>query len=300
MKRKAAEIVKGAMVAIVTPFTKKGKIDEKGLKKLIEFQVKNGTHGIVPCGTTGEAATLSHEEHKRVVEITVETVAGRIPVLAGTGSNSTAEAIELTKSAKKAGADAALMITPYYNKPTQDGLYQHFKAVSEAVDIPIVLYNVPGRTSVNMLPDTVARLSGLKNIVGIKEATGSLQQISEVIRLAKGGFSLVSGDDFTVLPTLAVGGKGVISVVSNVAPKDMAELYNAFEAGDLAKAQALHYKLLPLNQAMFFETNPVPAKTALALMGMISPELRLPLSPMLPKNVERLKTVLQDYGLIKK
>lgn len=298
MKRKAADIVKGAMVAIVTPF-KKGKVDEKGLKKLIEFQIKNGTHGIVPCGTTGESATLSHEEHERVVEITIQTVAGRVPVVAGTGSNSTAESIKLTKHAKKAGADAALMITPYYNKPTQEGLYQHFKAVAEAVDIPIVLYNVPGRTSVNMLPETVARLAKIKNIVGIKEATGSLQQVSEVIRLSNKGFRLVSGDDFTFLPTLAVGGKGVISVASNVAPRDMAGLYNAFEGGDGQKAQELHYKLFPLFQALFYETNPVPAKTALGLMGMISPEPRLPLAPMSSQNVERLKAVLKDYGLIK-
>lgn len=298
MKRKRAEIVKGAMVAIVTPF-KKDKVDEKGLKKLIQFQIKNGTHAIVPCGTTGESATLSHAEHERVVETTVQTVAGQVPVVAGTGSNSTTEAIELTKHARKAGADAALMITPYYNKPTQEGLYQHFKAVAEAVDIPIVLYNVPGRTSVNMLPETVARLAEIKNIIAIKEATGSLQQISEVIRLSNKNFRLVSGDDFTVLPTLAVGGRGVISVVSNVAPKDMADLYNAFEAQDLARAQELHYKLFPLCQAMFYETNPVPAKTALGLMGMISPEIRLPLAPMSPKNIERLKTVLRDYGLIK-
>ncbi|MDQ7837570.1 MAG: 4-hydroxy-tetrahydrodipicolinate synthase [Thermodesulfobacteriota bacterium] len=291
-------MAKGAMVAIVTPF-KKGKVDEKGLKKLIEFQIKNGTHAIIPCGTTGEAATLSHEEHMSVVEITVQTVAGRVPVVAGTGSNSTSESILLTKHAQKAGADAALLITPYYNKPTQEGLYQHFKAVADKVDIPIVLYNVPGRTSVNMLPETVARLAEIKNIIGIKEATGSLQQISEVIRLSNKKFSLVSGDDFTVLPTLAVGGKGVISVVSNVAPKDMADLCSAFEARDRQKAQELHYKLLPLCQAMFYETNPIPAKTALGLMGMISPELRLPLSPMSPKNVERLKAVLKDYGLIK-
>lgn len=292
------EIAKGAMVAIVTPFSK-GKVDEKGLKKLIEFQVKNGTHAIVPCGTTGESATLSHEEHERVVDITIQTVAGRVPVVAGTGSNSTDEAIKLTKSAKKAGADAALLITPYYNKPTQEGLYRHFKAIAAEVDIPMILYNVPGRTSVNMLPETVARLSEIKNIIGIKEATGSLQQVSEVMRLARKGFSLVSGDDFTVLPTLAVGGKGVISVASNVAPKDMSDMYNAFEAGDLKKAQELHYKLFPLFQAMFFETNPVPAKTALGLMGMISDEVRLPLAPMSAKNIDRLKAVLKDYGLIK-
>ncbi len=291
----------GAYVAIVTPFTKDGKLDEKGLKDLIEFQVKNGTHGIVPCGTTGESATLSHEEHHRVVELTIKTVKGRVPVLAGTGSNSTEESIELTRHAKKAGADGALMITPYYNKPTQEGLYQHFKAVAEAVNIPIILYNVPSRTSVNMLPETVARCAKVKNIVGIKEATADLNQISQVIRLCPKNFAVMSGDDFTSMATVAIGGTGVISVTSNVDPKGMAQMMDAALAGDFAKARKFHYQLFPLMQAMFIETNPTPAKTALGLMGKIKhSDPRLPLYRMSDANVEKLGKVLAESGLLKK
>jgi 4-hydroxy-tetrahydrodipicolinate synthase len=289
---------KGAMVAIVTPF-KDGKVDEKGLRSLIEFQIENGTQGIVPCGTTGESATLSHAEHERVIEITIEAVAKRVPVIAGTGSNSTSEAVRLTKHAEKAGADAALLITPYYNKPTQEGMYQHYLKVAEETSLPLLLYNVPGRTSINLLPDTCARLSRIKNIVGIKEASGSLQQISETIRLSSENFSVLSGDDFVTFPLLAVGGTGVISVTSNVAPRDVADLCNSFEKEDYEKARRLHYKLLPLNNAMFFETNPIPVKTALGLMGKISPELRLPLSPMSAANLEKLRKVMREYGLIR-
>lgn len=289
---------RGAFVAIVTPF-QDGQIDEQGLVDLIEFQIANGTHGIVPCGTTGESATMSHEEHHRVVELTIKTVAGRVPVLAGTGSNSTEESIELTRHAKAAGADGALMITPYYNKPSQEGLYQHFKAVAKAVDIPIILYNVPGRTSVNMLPGTVARCAKIPNVVGIKEATGSLQQVSDVIRLCPPGFAVLSGDDFTSMPTVAVGGTGVISVVSNVAPREMAALMDAALAGDFAQARELHYRLFPLMKAMFLDTNPVPAKTALALMGKIdSGAVRLPLYEMNEANRNQLKTVLAAQGLM--
>ncbi len=288
---------KGSMVAIVTPF-KDGKVDEQALGSLIEWHIENGTDAIVPCGTTGEAATLSHQEHMQVVEFTVKTVAKRVPVIAGTGSNSTDETIMLTAAAKKAGADAALLITPYYNKPTQEGLYRHFKAVADAVDIPIILYNVPGRTSVNMLPPTVARCAQIKNIVGIKEATANLQQISEVISLCGDKFSVLSGDDFTVLPTLAIGGMGVISVSANCAPADMAGLCDAFFAGNMAEAKRLHYKLQPLNESMFYETNPIPVKTALALMGKIQPEFRLPLCPMGEANKEKLARVLKEYGLV--
>lgn len=289
---------KGAFVAIVTPFID-GRVDEKGLTDLIEFQLGNGTSGIVPCGTTGESATMSHEEHHRVVELTIKTVKGRVPVLAGTGSNSTSESIELTRHAKKAGADGALMITPYYNKPSQEGLYQHFKAVAEAVDLPIILYNVPGRTSINMLPETVARCAQIETIVGIKEATGNLNQVSEVIRLCPADFAVLSGDDFTAMATVAVGGTGVISVTSNVAPKDMADMINAILAGDLKKANLLHYKLFPLMQAMFYDTNPVPAKTALKHMGRItSATPRLPLYKMNEATENRLKKALTDYGLI--
>ena len=289
---------RGAFVAIVTPFTD-GKLDEQGLKDLIEFQIAGGTHGIVPCGTTGESATLTHAEHHRVVELTIKTVAGRVPVLAGTGSNSTSESIELTRAAKEAGADGALMITPYYNKPSQEGLYQHFKAVAEAVDIPIILYNVPSRTSVNMLPETVARCAQIANIVGVKEATADLNQISQVIRLCPKDFAVMSGDDFTSMPTVMIGGTGVISVTSNVAPRDMAAMMDAALAGDIPKAQDLHYKLLPLMQAMFIDTNPVPAKTALAMMGKIKSGLpRLPLYKMNEGNEEKLKKVLAAYGLL--
>lgn len=289
---------RGAFVAIVTPFID-GKVDEQGLIDLIEFQIENGTHGIVPCGTTGESATLSHEEHHRVVELTIKTVNGRVPVLAGTGSNSTAESIELTKHAKAAGADGALMITPYYNKPSQEGLYQHFKAVAEAVDIPIILYNVPSRTSINILPPTVARCAAIDNIVGIKEATASLNQVSEVIRLCPDDFAVLSGDDFTSMVTVAVGGTGVISVTSNVDPRGMSSMMEAVLANDMDKARQLHYRLFPLMQAMFYDTNPVPAKTALQLMGKIkSAEPRLPLYPMGEDTFARLKEAMIQYGLL--
>ncbi len=288
---------KGAIVAIVTPF-KDNKIDEESFKKLIEFQIGSGTDAIVPCGTTGESATLSYEEHERVIDIAVEAVNGRVPVIAGTGSNNTEEAIKLTKYAEKVKADAALLITPYYNKPTQEGLYLHFRKIAESVSIPLILYNVPSRTGINMLPETVARLSEIENVVGIKEASGSLQQASEIIRLCGNKISLLSGDDFIVLPILSVGGKGVISVVSNVAPKDMAELYDFFVDGDINRARELHYKLLPLTKGLFLETNPIPVKTALALMGMISNEIRLPLSPMSGTNLDKLKNILREYGLI--
>ncbi|MBI5892155.1 MAG: 4-hydroxy-tetrahydrodipicolinate synthase [Deltaproteobacteria bacterium] len=288
---------KGSMVAIVTPF-KNNKVDEKAFKNLIEFQIKNGTDAIVPCGTTGESATLSYEEHDRVIELAIESVDKRVPVIAGTGSNSTSETIMLTKHAVDAGADAVLLIAPYYNKPTQEGIYQHHKAIAEAVDIPQILYNVPGRTSVNILPETVARLSEIKNIIGIKEATGSLQQVSDVIEMCRKDFIILSGDDFTTLPILAIGGHGVISVTANIAPKDVSDMYDAFEVGDFEDAKRLHYKLQPLHRAMFYETNPIPVKTALAMMGMIKEEFRLPLVKMGKNNRDKLKNVLKNYGLI--
>jgi len=288
---------KGSFVAIVTPF-KNGKIDEKAYTDLIDFQIGEGTQGIVPCGTTGESATLSHQEHERVVEITVEIVNKRVPVIAGTGSNSTSEAIMLTRHAKDAGADAALLITPYYNKPTQEGLYQHYKAIAESVNIPQFQYNVPGRTGVNMLPETVARLSKIKNIIGIKEATGDMRQVSDVLALCGEDFIVLSGDDFTTFPLLTIGGKGVISVTANVAPRDVAAMCNEFFSGNLKKAKELHYKMRPLNDAMFYETNPIPVKTALSLMGKVSDEMRLPLCPMSEKNLEKLKNIMKGYGLI--
>jgi 4-hydroxy-tetrahydrodipicolinate synthase len=291
-------MIQGAIVAIVTPF-KNGQLDEEAYRELIEFQIQGGTHGIVPCGTTGESATLSHAEHKRVVEICLEQVKKRVPVIAGSGSNNTAEAVELTKHAQAAGADAALMITPYYNKPTQEGIYQHFKVVAEATKIPIIVYNVPGRTALNLLPETVSRLAQLRNIVGIKEATGDLNQGARVIRLCPDDFIVLSGDDFTAFPLMCLGGRGVISVVSNVTPKDMADMCNAFFAGDLARARQLHFKMWPLMEAMFYETNPVPAKTALKMMGKITGEVRLPLYRMSAANEEKLRQVLVNYGLAK-
>jgi 4-hydroxy-tetrahydrodipicolinate synthase len=288
----------GAIVAIVTPFVD-GKVDEQGLIDLIEFQIAAGTHGIVPCGTTGESATLDFDEHKRVIELTVKTVAGRVPVIAGTGANNTKEAIELTASAKASGADAVLSVTPYYNKPSQEGLYQHFKAIAEAVKIPMFLYNVPGRTAINMLPETVARLATVKNIIGIKEACGSLQQISDIIRLCPSKFIVLSGDDFTSMPTVLIGGKGVISVTSNVEPKGMADLMEAALAGDLKKANKIHYRLFPLMNAMFCAPNPVPAKKGVELMGKIKDGLpRLPLSAIDDAALAKLTAAMKDAGLI--
>ena len=288
---------KGSIVAIVTPF-KEGRVDEEAYRELIEFQIENGTSAIVPCGTTGESATLSFEEHNRVIDIAVEAVNKRVPVIAGTGGNSTSEAIELTEHAKKTGADATLQVTPYYNKPTQEGLYQHFKTIAEAVPLPQVLYNVPGRTSVNMLPETVARLAELPDVVAIKEASGNLGQMAEIIRLAGENITLISGDDNLTLPILSIGGKGVISVVANIVPQDTADMLTAWEEGNLDRAREVYFRLLPLCQAMFYETNPVPVKTSLALMGKIRDELRLPLVPMAPPNLERLKKALRDYGIL--
>jgi 4-hydroxy-tetrahydrodipicolinate synthase len=288
----------GSMVPIVTPF-KKGKVDEKALSKLIEWHIKEGTHAIVPCGTTGESATLDYEEHYRVIEITVDVVNGRIPVIAGTGANSTDEAIMITKKAKQLGADAALLVAPYYNKPTQEGLYQHYKKIAEAVkDMPLILYNVPGRTGVNILPSTVARLAEIKNIVGIKEATGDMKQTSELIRLCGDRITVLSGDDFTTFPMYALGGRGTISVTANIAPRESAAMWEAWKAGDIQKAREIHYKLEPLNYAMFIETNPIPVKTALALMGKIREEFRLPLCEMSDANRKKLKKILKDHKLI--
>jgi len=288
----------GAMVAIVTPF-RDGQVDETSLRQLIEFQIANGTQGIIPCGTTGESPTLSFKEHERVVEIAVEQVNKRVPVIAGTGSNNTDEAIHLTRHAKNAGADGALMISPYYNKPTQEGLYRHFKTVAEKVDIPIILYNIPGRTAVNIEPSTIARLAKIDNIVGIKEASGSMKQITDIIALCGDSFVVVSGEDYLTYPLLCVGGKGVISVVSNVAPRDMADLCNLCLDGKFTEALKLYYRLLPICHALFYETNPAPVKAALFMMKKIpSEEVRLPLAPMSEPNRERLRADLQAYGLI--
>ena len=288
---------KGSIVAIVTPF-RNGKVDEKALGNLIEWHIKQGTNAIVPCGTTGESATLDYEEHHRVIRFTVEAVNKRVPVIAGTGANATDETIMITKEAKKSGADAALVVAPYYNKPTQEGLYRHYKAVAEAVKIPLILYNVPGRTAVNILPSTVARLAEISNIVAIKEATGDMKQASEIIRLCGNRITVLSGDDFTTLPLMALGGKGTISVTANVAPRLVSQMCALWEKGRFNEARKLHFKLEPLNAAMFIETNPIPVKTALALMGKIREEFRLPLCEMAPANREKLKAVLKDMKLI--
>ncbi len=287
----------GSHVAIVTPFIN-GKFDEQSYADLIEWQIANGTHGIVPCGTTGESATLSHAEHDRVVAFTVEVVNRRVSVIAGTGSNATDEAITRTKHAKQAGADGALLITPYYNKPTQEGLYQHYKAVAEAVDLPLILYNIEGRTSVNMKPDTIARTAKLSHVVGIKEGSGSLGQVSEIIHLCGPDFTILAGDDPLTLPMMALGAKGVITVTANVAPADMANMVNAALAGNFAEARTYHFKLAPLFKALFYETNPIPVKEAVAMMNKIDPELRLPLTPLSSENRERLRQVMKDSGLI--
>ncbi|MBR4741930.1 MAG: 4-hydroxy-tetrahydrodipicolinate synthase [Desulfovibrio sp.] len=288
----------GAITALVTPF-KNNALDEEAYRALIDEQIAQGIHGLVPCGSTGESATLSHKEHEQVIEVCLDQVHGRVPVLAGSGSNNTTEAIALTKFAKKAGADGALLITPYYNKPTQEGLYQHYAAVAKACDVPIILYNVPGRTGCNMLPPVVARLAkDFPNIIGIKEATGSLSQGSEVIESCRDDFLVLSGDDFTALPLMCIGGRGVISVSSNVVPGKMAAMCNAFEKGDLKTAVAIHHELFALHKAMFIETNPVPVKKSLSLQGKMTPEVRLPLCEMTTEHVQQLEKILKSYKLI--
>ena len=290
----------GVFTALVTPF-KNGKVDEDALKDLIGFQLKGDVDGLVPCGTTGEAPTLSYEEHERVIELTVKYAGGSVPVIAGTGSNSTKEAIELTEGAKRLGADACLLTTPYYNKPTQEGLYRHYKEIAEAVDISLVLYNIPGRTGINMAPETIKRVAEIPNIVGIKEASGSLVQVSEIYRLTGGRFTIFSGDDNIFLPMMSVGAVGVISVISNIMPKELKELYRAFaEEEDIKKARDLHTRLMPLFQGMFIETNPIPVKEALYYMGMIEKEFRLPLCPLSDANSRYLKGLLKVYGLLRR
>ncbi|HAJ56842.1 MAG TPA: 4-hydroxy-tetrahydrodipicolinate synthase [Candidatus Omnitrophica bacterium] len=290
---------KGSIVALVTPFSRKGGVDEAALKRLVEFHVKNGTDGIVPCGTTGESATLNYEEHERVIEICVKVSKKRIPVIAGTGSNSTQEAIDMSLFAKRVGADGLLLVSPYYNKPTQKGLYLHFKAVADSVGLPVVLYNIASRTGVNIEPETVCRLSqDCNNIVGIKEASGSLEQMSRIIALCGKKLTMLSGDDSLTLPLMAIGGEGIISVVANIIPKDVKALVSAFKRGDIAQARRLHYKMLPLIKAMFIETNPIPVKTAMGQMKLCEPSLRLPMCEMMPENLAKLKKALKEYGLI--
>ena len=294
-----SQTFQGSFVAMVTPF-RNGKVDEAKLRELVEFHITHGTDGLIPCGTTGESPSLSHDEHRRVVELVIEASRGRIRVVAGTGSNSTAEAIDMTKHAERAGATGALVVNPYYNKPTQEGLYRHFRAVAESVAIPILLYNIQSRTAINVETDTMARLvRDAKNIVGVKEASGSLDQMSQVIAACGPDFSVLSGDDNITLPLLAIGGSGVVSVIANIVPRETADLVHAALEGDWKRARDLHYRLFPLARAAFLETNPIPIKEAMALAGMIEPEFRLPMCRMSDANREKLRAILKPYGLIK-
>ncbi len=289
-------MLQGSCVAIVTPF-KDNNVDYEAFEKLIEWHISEGTECIVPCGCTGEAATLSGDEHRKVIKTAIKTVNGRAKVMAGTGSNSTVEAIELTSYAREAGADAALVITPYYNKPTQEGLFRHYEKIAGEVDIPVCLYNVPSRTGVNMAPETVARLSEIKNIIAIKEAAGSVAQCAEIIRLCGDNIILLSGDDSLTFPMMALGGKGVVSVLANIVPAEVHRLTDFFLKGEISKAREIHYRYLPLMDALFIETNPGPVKEALGLMGKIKPELRLPLVNMKSSNLEQLKKVMKETGV---
>lgn len=288
----------GSMIAIVTPF-KAGKVDEPAFKKLIDFQIENGTKVIVPCGTTGESATLSVSEHHRVIELVVAHVNGRVPVMAGTGSNNTTEAIELTRAAKAAGANASLQITPYYNKPTQEGVYQHFMQIAEAADFPLVLYNIQARTGINVLPETIVRISQeCPLLIGVKEASGNLEQISRLHALLDDKVSILSGDDALTLPIMAVGGKGVISVIANIAPRRTSEFVDACLAGNYDQALLLHEEMLPVVKALFVESNPAPVKVAMELMGLCSSDVRLPLVPVAEANRAKIKIAIQQYGLL--
>jgi len=287
----------GCMTALVTPF-RAGAVDTRALAELVEAQIAGGVHGLVPCGSTGEAATLTHEEHVEIVRHVVQVARRRVPVIAGTGSNSTAEAIRLTRGAEEVGADGALLISPYYNRPTQEGIFRHYAAVAEATRLPLIVYNIPGRTASNITPETLGRLSRVRNIVGVKEASGSLAQVIEIIAAAGPEFAVYSGDDILALPIMAAGGAGVIAVTSNIAPREFADLATALLAGDLARGRALMHRLLPLVQAMGLEVNPIPVKTALALMGRCAEEFRLPLTCMSAPARQKLEGVLREYDLV--
>ncbi|MDR1045138.1 MAG: 4-hydroxy-tetrahydrodipicolinate synthase [Candidatus Adiutrix sp.] len=291
-------IFKGVVTALATPF-KNGALDEEALRRHVRFQIEEGVQGLVPCGTTGESPTLSYDEHKRVVSVTVEEVRGRVKVLAGAGSNSTHEAIDLAGHARKAGADGLLVVSPYYNKPTQEGLFRHYQAIARAVDLPIVLYNIPGRCGVNVLPETIARLAKeVPAVVGVKEATGDLNQMIRTIELCGPDFLVTSGDDGLALPLWSVGGGGVISVASNLIPGPLVRLWRTWEAGDADQARRMFFKMLPLFKALFIETNPMPLKASLALAGRMDGEMRLPMCRPKDSTIEALKPILQDWGLI--
>jgi 4-hydroxy-tetrahydrodipicolinate synthase len=287
----------GAISAIITPF-RDGAVDEIALRDLVEWEIHSGVDGIVPCGSTGESATLTHDEHEQVIKVVVDQTKRRVPVIAGTGSNSTAEAIRLTAFAREVRADGALLISPYYNKPTQDGIYRHYKAISDAVDLPLIVYNIPGRTGSNIAPETFARLCEVKNIVAIKESSGSMDQCSDILKLCGDRLALLSGDDPLAVPLMAIGAKGVISVVTNVMPREVHDMVAAGLAGDFVRARELHYQLLPLTRALFVETNPIPVKQACAFMGKCTSEMRMPLLPMTSPAAEKLRAVMKDLRLV--
>jgi 4-hydroxy-tetrahydrodipicolinate synthase len=287
----------GAISALITPF-RDGLVDEAALRELVEWEIQSGVDGIVPCGSTGESATLTHAEHERVIKLVIEQARRRVPVIAGTGSNSTAEAIRLTAYAREAGADGALLLSPYYNKPTQDGIYKHYKMIAASVDLPLIVYNIPGRTASNILPETFARLCDIKQIAGIKESSGSLDQCSDILRLCGERLTLLSGDDSLTLPLMAIGAKGVVSVATNVVPREMHELAAAALAGDFERARMIHFKLLPLIRALFQETNPIPVKQACALMRKCANETRMPLTPMSQGPADKLRSVMKELRLI--
>ncbi len=291
-------MIRGSMVAIITPFNDDGSVNEEQFRQLVEFQIENGTDVIVPCGTTGESATLDYREHDQVIRACIEQVNGRVPVVAGTGSNSTAEAIEMSRHAKEMGADGLLLVSPYYNKPSQEGLYQHYKSIAAAVALPQVLYNVPGRTGMNMTADTVIRLAEIDNIVAVKEASGNVTQAGEIISKAGDKIDVLSGDDFLTLPLMVCGAKGIISVTANIMPKEVKAMVTAIEEGRWDDARAMHLRMLDIHNAMFIESNPVPVKTALALMGKCSATLRQPLAALSAASLEKLKGVMAGYGLL--
>lgn len=287
----------GSICALITPF-RNGKLDEKAFEAFVDWQIKEGTHGLVPCGTTGESPTLSHEEHHRVVEICIKTAAKRVPVIAGAGSNSTEEAISLTRHAKQAGADAALIVTPYYNKPNQEGLYQHYKAISDAVDLPIIVYNIPPRCVIDVTPETMARIAKLANVVGVKEATGDVTRFTKHRRLIGDKFCQLSGDDALALAQMAHGGDGCISVTANVAPRQLSEFQTACRAGDYGKARKIHDRLAPLHEALFVEPNPAPVKYGASLLGKCTAELRLPLVETADATKQRVREAMTGAGLL--
>ncbi|MDP8974146.1 MAG: 4-hydroxy-tetrahydrodipicolinate synthase [Actinomycetota bacterium] len=287
----------GAFTALVTPF-KNGEVDVEALESLVEFQIEGGIDGLVPCGTTGESPTLSEEEDRLVIETVVRVTAGRVPVVAGTGSNNTASAIKYTKMAEEVGADGSLQVAPYYNKPTQEGLFRHYTAIAENTSLPLILYNIPGRTNVTIAPETIAQLAEIPNIVGVKESTLSMNMVSDIRRLCGEEFDILSGDDPMTLPLLALGGTGVVSVASNIAPGAVSDMVAAMNSGDLARGREFHYRLLPLIRALSVETNPIPIKAAASLLGLCSDELRLPLVPMSGENLRNLQTVMEGSATL--